>query len=86
MKLLKSEEKLEMRDKDLSQICFLFRLDFPIPLDALFCFIVEVKERGLVLHYIIADPHTGGVYRHPAVGLALSEHKSIFSIPGHVIT
>lgn len=49
-----------MSDKDFSRIAFLFRPDFPIPLDALFCFIVGMKERGLVLHYFIADLHTGG--------------------------
>lgn len=59
MKLQKSEERLEMSDKDFSHI-FLFRLDFSIPLHALFHFIVEVKERGLVLHKFIAHLHTGG--------------------------
>ena len=41
---------------------FVFFSDLTLlsPLDALFRFIVEVKERGLVLHYLISDPHTGG--------------------------
>lgn len=58
---------------------FVFRLDFPIPLDALYCR-SEGKGAGSSL------PTHLGFFRHPAVGLALSESKSIFSIPGHVIT
>lgn len=59
MKLQKSEEWLETHDKDFSQICFPFGLDFPIPTEALSFFIEDVKGRGLVFHSFIAYPHTG---------------------------
>lgn len=59
VKLLKSKERLEMGDKNFGEIRGFFRLYFPFPLDALFLPYCGVKERGLVLHYFITDPHTG---------------------------